>query len=807
VTGKVGHQALPAFKMGVLLAAGILTGRHLPASSGCLILLVVLLAFGSIILVFLLTRRAGCPAWALSMLAAFICFVGGAAKISSDMKRAVCLPDSLCRPAVLFGEIQDPAVVVNGRLRLAVRSEALRNGGNVQPFRTNLLVTLILSNHDSTTPQLDYGMSVMLRGMIEPPSAERNPGEFSPREYYVANGVSHLMTVRGPDQVIVLDSSGGSWLMRELIVPVRRGMLSLIDRTIDGEEGEFLKGLMIGDRSGISQATRQAFVNSGVAHVLAVSGSNVAVVAAIFMFAFELMRLQGKLRIIAVLVALLGYMVLTGNQPPVVRATIMAFVFFLARFFQHRSNAYNAMGISAIIILAIDARQMFDIGFQLSFGAVLSIIYFYPKTNAWISRLPGRRRWQRSILWLLRICAVSLVATLGTLPLTAVSFGRVSVIGIAANIIVIPAVELSVVLGFASACASLASSWLAESYAAVNGLILAWTLKIIKIAGNLSCAYVDTTTFVPVDALPYYIGLFVLFNHEGRTLVHGTILLLFSLNVAIFAPRGGASPMARGVMRVSFIDVGQGDAILAELPEGRAILVDAGPRSRQLDAGETVVTPFLKRRGVTTIDLLVISHGHIDHAGGVASVMRHFPVGHVVSIGGLPPFLAELKKTGLRTHQWCDTIRAGMPLIELANARCYALYPLTRHARANADTVSDNRCIVFKLQYGDVSFLFTGDVDGSAEAEMVMVYGSFLHASLLKAGHHGSNTSSTPLFLSAVNPAAAVISVGRNNKFHHPSPLVVERLRALCGTPARTDEDGAVVYETDGKDLWRFNWR
>jgi competence protein ComEC len=804
---NVRHHSLPAFKMGLLLCVGILAGKHLPASDNCLWMLVALLVVAWLLLLFLLARRLRCPKWTLSLLAAFICLLGGAAKISVDRGRSVCLPDSLARPAVIIGWIQEPASVVNGQTRLAIRSEALMHRGVPRIFRTNLLAKLIPSTHDSATLRLEYGMLVILRGVIEVPTAERNPGEFSPREYYEANGVSHLMTVRGADQVSVLDENGGSWVMRDLIVPVRREMLSLIDSTVGGEEGEFLKGLMIGDRSGISQATRQAFVNSGVAHVLAVSGSNVAVVAGIFMFIFELIRLPAKLRSIAVLAGLLAYMVLTGNQPPVVRATIMAFVFFLARLFQYKSNAYNAMGISALLILAIDARQMFDVGFQLSFGAVLSIIYFYPKANAWISQLPGNTWWERSILWLMRICAVSLVATLGTLPLTAVSFGRVSVIGIAANIIVIPAVELSVVLGFASACASLVSQWLAATYAAANGVILTWTLRIIKVAGNMSFAYIDTTTFAPIDSLPFFVALLVLFNHTGRSLVYGTIALLLSLNIAVYGPRGVGASKAGGVMRVSFIDVGQGDAILAELPEGKAILVDAGPRSWQFDAGETIVTPFLKRRGISTIDLLVISHGHNDHAGGVASVMQHFHVARVASLGELPAAVSKLKTACVSPGQWCDSIHAGMSLLDSANARCYVLYPLDVRARQEVETASDNRCIVFKLQYGKVSFLFTGDADGFAEAEMVQAYDDFLHSTLLKAGHHGSSTSSIPLFLKAVNPSATAISVGRNNKFHHPSPVVVERIREICGAPARTDEDGAITYETDGKTMWRFDWR
>jgi len=801
------HHSLPAFKVSLLLCAGILAGRRLPGTGSTFVLLVALFAFTSLLLLLLLTRRPCYPERVISIIAAFLCFLGGVTKIASDRARSVVLPDSLFRKAAIVGCIQEAATVIAGRTRLAVRSRAVLCDGVSHAFPTNLLVTFIPSARDSCSPRLDYGMSVILYGNVEPPSAERNPGEFSPREYYEANGVTHLMTVRGADKICLVDSAGGSWFMRELVLPVRRGVFAFIDSTISGEEGELLKGLMIGDRSGISQETREAFVNSGVAHVLAVSGSNVAVVAGIFIFIFGMIRLPGRIRTIAVLAGLVFYMVLTGNQPPVVRATIMAFVFFLARLFQQKSNAYNAMGVAAMVILGLDARQLFDVGFQLSFVAVLSIIYLYPKANAWISLLPDAAWWQRGLLWLLRICAVSLVATLGTLPLAAVSFGKVSVIGIAANLFVIPAVELSVVLGFASVCTSVVSHWFAEGYAAANGVLLTLTLRLIRAAGNVSCAYIDTTTFAPIDSLPFYAGLFLLFNHEGRKFVFGLMALLLSLNIAVFGPRGEASAMARGVMRVSFIDVGQGDAILIELPGGRCVLTDAGMRSANFDAGERIVTPFLKRRGISTIDLFVISHGHNDHAGGAVSVVRNFDVKRVACIGGLPSALRDLMNVPAGSVLWCDSVRAGMSLLDSANARLYVVYPLDVRTGTDAYTATDNRCIVFKLQYGTVSFLFTGDAGGAAEAEMVGVYGPFLRSSLLKAGHHGSSTSSTPLFLDAVRPATAVISVGRNNKFRHPSPPVVDRLQALCGTLARTDEDGAVIFETDGIGLWRWDWR
>jgi competence protein ComEC len=179
----------------------------------------------------------------------------------------------------------------------------------------------------------------------------------------------------------------------------------------------------------------------------------------------------------------------------------------------------------------------------------------------------------------------------------------------------------------------------------------------------------------------------------------------------------------------------------------------------------------------------------------------------MATLGGLPTALTALRDSEVHPGQWCDTAHAGMSLLQGLNARLYVLYPFDVQVPTALDSATDNRCIAVKLQYGAVSFLFTGDADRSAEAEMVEAYGPLLRSSLLKAAHHGSNTSSSPLFLEAVRPSAVVISVGRHNKFRHPSPQVVERIGEMCGPPSRTDDDGAVMYETDGRSLWKLGWR
>jgi competence protein ComEC len=652
-------------------------------------------------------------------------------------------------------------------------------------------------------------MVVAVKGLLSRPPAEKNPGEFSLRQHYEANGIAMIMQAYGNDRVAVLDSSSGWWLLRDVVFPVRRYVLHFIDSTIPGEDGAFLKGILIGERSGMTQETREAFTNSGVAHVLAVSGSNVAVVAAAVFFFLGFFRLPRWVHLPATGLGLILYMLLAANQPPVVRATVMALVFLLGRTIEAKSNPYNAIGIAALIILAYDTLQVFDVGFQLSFTAVLSILYFYPKVNSWI----GLLGLHRGFLWMLRACALSLVATLGTLPLTAIYFSRVSVVGTLANVVVVPAVGFSTLLGIVSIVASLASGWVGGVYAGLNQVLLHWTILIAKAAGGLSFSYVDTHRFTLIDALPFYVALTFLFHIDVKPVARKLlILLLVTLNVAVVVPPPAAYAASSGKLRISFIDVGQGDAVFVEFPDGGTMLVDAGPRSLRYDAGERIVSPFLKRRGISRLGLVVASHPHADHIGGMSSVLRHFTVAKMVDSGQpvssemYEDYLAHIRAEGCSF----EPARGGSIVKDFAGVRLYVLSPHT--ADAGHDTVNttvnlNNASVVFKLQYGGISCILPGDSEREVELQMLDLYGDFLRSTILKVGHHGSLTSSTQEFLNAVRPEHAVVSVGTNNKFRHPSPEVIRRLHGMNVEVSRTDEVGAVIFETDGFTLSRLDWR
>ncbi|MBC7324387.1 MAG: DNA internalization-related competence protein ComEC/Rec2, partial [Moorella sp. (in: Bacteria)] len=470
---------------------------------------------------------------------------------------------------------------------------------------------------------------------------------------------------------------------------------------------------------------------------------------------------------------------------------------------RHR-DFYTALALAALVILLFRPRSLFDSGFQLSFAAAWGIVYLYPLFDDFLARLPAWRSY----------LVVTLAAQVSTLPLVAHYFGFVPLLSLPANLVSAGLVGAIVALGLAAFALALVSPPLgAIVFAALDPLT------------DLLLAFLDRLAGLPGITLPlaapsspavvaFYLGLIllreialrrreprwlVLWQWHRRELALTALLALVTLAVYLYSP---ARP---GELRVTFIDVGQGDAIYLKTPSGRHILVDGGGRpygQGDFDVGERVVVPFLYRQGVRRLDVIVSTHADADHVGGLAAVVRELPVSLVVVpplrgeiAAAYRPFLAQLNALGI---PWQEAGRGATLDLDPA-LRIQVLHPGREISGSNSD--SNNNSLVLKVDYRDFSLLLSADIETEAMADIAAA-GLDVRSTVFKVPHHGSRYGLEDKFLRKVAPQAVVFSVGEKNNFGHPAAEVVHYWQERGIPVYRTDRQGAVIIASDG-ERWR----
>jgi len=705
-------------------------------------------------------------------------------------------------------KVIDEPRVKDGKTKALVSILSLQNEFDSMKVEGKAYLSVFPNRRIKEKPkEIEYGAILMFKSILQEPSSERNPGEFSYKDYLALNNIHAMVSVLGYSNVTVSEQREPDWFFENIIFPSKNFVVRTITTVMKGDEANFLIGLLLGDRTDISEEIKNAFTNTGTIHVLAVSGSHVILVVAIIYVVFGLLRFTKRPKIILTLIALVYYTFLTGATPSVVRASIMAGIVLLGKFFEQKTDSYNVLGLSAVLMFLYDANQLFDVGFQLSFSAVFSMVYFYPKLNSLIKKIPEPLEEFKIITPVWQLFAVSLAAQVGTIPFTAYYFGKVSLISLFANLIVVPLVGFIVTIGLTGALLGIISMWVASVFSEVNNLIAWFTLTFVKLVEQVPYAVVNTAMFGWKETALYSIVVTLLFNLKNKTLQKRIIFAgLFFGNIFVYS---SVFSNEEKNFRVTFLDVGQGDAAVIEFPTGETIVIDAGPKAENYDAGEKIVAPYLRRRGITTLDAIITTHPHADHLGGVPFLMKNFTVRRTIDANQHVNSKLFYEYDELEKNVEQTTIRAGM-IKETGTARLYFLHPTERFIDSDSsDGYLDinESSIVFKLQYGKTSFLFMGDAEIESEEQIASVYKDFLDSDVMKAGHHGSSTSSTEELVSYAKPEHVVISVAKFNKFKHPSKFVIERYKRVGAKVYRTDVEGAVIFESDGEKVKRVFWR
>ena len=526
-----------------------------------------------------------------------------------------------------------------------------------------------------------------------------------------------------------------------------------------------LAGLLLGDRTSLPRDVDTGFRLAGVYHILAVSGFNVAILAAAVWALCRFLKIPRSAGAATAIVIVIGFALVVGASPSVLRAVVMAVLVLAALLLERDASVTNSLALAALAILAVRPGDLFDPGFQLSFAATLGIV---------VAPLP------RHVI--VGALAVSAAAQLAVLPVTLTHFNQLSTIGVVANLGVVPLAGVATVLGLVAVGLSFLSETVgAVVFDAVWPVLLAlrW---VVALAAQVPGAVVHLPAPGPV-AVACYVGGLALLVMPDRAASLGRRLVRRGAGVGLVALAVGiaAWPLVRspdGQLRLIVLDVGQGDAVVIEMPDGRTILVDAGSGGpMRLDAGERVVAPFLWNRGVLSLAGLAVTHDDADHAGGMAAMRRLFRIDEQWTAASAP---SEPRRFG-------RVIVTPLP-------------PTVAPAGRRNDAG-----LVLRVEIGLASFLLAADIGAAREHEL-LASGTRLASTVLKVAHHGSRFSTTSEFLRAVRPTAAAISVGTRNAYGHPDPGVLARLAEAGVAVYRTDEDGAVIFETDGGTLTVTRW-
>lgn len=694
----------------------------------------------------------------------------------------------------------------------------------VQTDRAQVWLTLYFEG-ERAFPKLIPGLEIEVLARLKSPTGLRGLGTVDTRMQNLARGAD-LMATAPLSHVEILDKNFSVWHLPTRLHDWSADKIESSGGPADGRH--LVSAIAIGERGAMPKTLAQALRSSGIAHLLAVSGMHLAAVAGLVYFlvlvawAWLPWRQQLEPAAVAALVSLLVAILftgVTGARPSTCRALLVATFVLMGIVLDRRIRLLHAIAWAAFILLSFNPFLLWDPGFQMSFAAALALALAFAKDNSRLEfvEVDGLSKIRSRVYDLLR---ASFWASLATAPIALHHFGQVAWVGLLTNLVAVPVATLIllplslaslVVLALhqgAGECLLDLAVHCANGIAYASRLIDSWFPAVSRPPMNLFEFILWLGVILVLLQAQRRIGLPRLSSRKriGATLV---LVLLFSASRYYWGDY--RADHERG-LRVTFVDVGQGDAAVVELPGGKVWLVDggglpfvsAGTQEERQFLGESParrsLLPYLRHRRIKSIDLAILSHPHPDHYLGLQAVAREMPIGELWSVhekrakkGQFETWLAQLEASGTRV------LAPGLGMREhQEGVRLEVLWPRygeSTHAEADPILSVNDNSLVVRLEFAGRVILFTGDIEAEAEELLVSEFGQHLHADVVKVPHHGSPTSSSAALVAATQPVAAVISCGIANRFHFPDSGVLERWQERALHVLRTDQVGSIKIE------------
>ncbi len=726
---------------------------------------------------------------------------------------------------IITGVITDDPIIYSHRVKLNLRVQRLEYQNHTDSVTGIIRVTVA-----HKPPQLMKGDRIRFKGKIRLIRNFHNPGGFEYERYMAYKGIRVSTYTYGKNIKLLGNNTSGQ--IATTVIRMRQKVIRFIDTHAERQPRAVLKALLVGDRSEIRGPLRDAFQRAGVAHILAISGLHIGIIATVCFFLLQkVLRLMTPLLWYAVsdkacalltIIPVIFYGLIAGMSPSTQRAVVMITLFLLTILGRDEHYPMNTLVWAALIILTVSPALLFSISFQLSFAAVFFILFGIRQFEYQQIQAPYPNSLKQLQNRVISFICITLLAILGVLPLTMLYFNQIAIIGLWANLIIVPLIGfMAIPLGL------LAVFWLpflpqaAEISLQASAAILSVALKII--IGLASFSWVAIKTFTPthIEIACYYLLIGSLIkiiawryniadNERDVTelkplaAVFIGVLMILSIDTLYWLN----DRFWRDDLRVTMLDVGQGSSYLIELPGGDCLLTDGGGFSdnSHFDVGARIVAPFLWRRKIMTVDTVVLTHPESDHLNGLVFIMEHFNVKNIwrtddtANTKGWEQFAKMMVKKRLPRKKF-----RNLPKNQFKGGATFKILhpPDDYFSRSQYEKWrrKNNNSLVFKMEFGKVAFLFTGDILARTEQELVRLAGDNLRSSVLFAPHHGSSSSSTTQFIERVQPAIVLISCGFQNRFGFPPPNVLERYYRSGCKVLRTDLHGAVQVITNGQSL------
>jgi len=714
------------------------------------------------------------------------------------------------RPAALVGVVVSEPVERRAGARVYasvdLEAESLDLGGGAAPVATNGRVRAWVSGG---APALRHGRRVRIFGQLGAPREPRNPGQFDVGRALARERILATLSVRRDADVAVLEErasgAGPGVAVGAALQGVRDRLRRAVRGALPGEEGALVESMLLGTRETVSEPVVEAFERTGTIHILAISGQHLAVLAAVVWFVLaRVLRLPRRAALLATLALAVAYCALVGASPSVLRATIMIGIFLLGAVFRRESDAATSLAVSAVVVLAVDPGDLFSIGFQLSYAAILGLLYLFAPVVALLRRLVpaaqprriGARFYHPPARRLADAVALSVAAWLTTGPLVLLHFHLVTPAVVAGNLAALPLAWLLLTAGLALAAlsplAGLAPALLVVP-AAVAGVAAKALILLVGALAAAPGAYVYRPD-PPVGALAAsYAALGLLAAAHrfglGRRAKLGAALAWLAAAGFIALPGGPGAPRAE--TRLATLDVGLGTTTVIGLPSGETYLYDCGS-SRHSDVGGRIIAPYLWSRGIHRLDGVFLSHADRDHVSGLHSVLDRFPVGAVLVPAGFDAtdpgarLLDEIAARGVTIRTLAPGDRIGPGLAVLGPG---ASSP--RPLRSEND-----RSLVLRLETPSGPLVLAGDIEERGTEALLAAHPSLASAVFL-VPHHGSRNDLAPALAARLRPRLAIVSAWEG----FADGPTLDAYRAVGSEVLSTAECGAIEVTIDGDGI------